>query len=80
MSNLAELGAHGGTALRAFKLNGQEIRRGDDVTAEMLDGLSPRQIRSFAGSGLVKYFTKASDTPVEKTKVIPKPRQRNKRK
>lgn len=58
---LAELGMHGGTAQRAFKLKGEDVRHGDPITAEMLEGLSPRHIRALEGSGLVKYFNKASD-------------------
>lgn len=62
MNAQTELGMHGGTALKAFKLNGEEIRRGDNITAEMLEGLSLRQIRSFEGAGLIKYFTQATKT------------------
>lgn len=75
MNAQTELGMHGGTALKAFKLKGETIRRGDSVTAEMLEGLSPRQIRSFEGAGLVKYFTKASDEP----KKTAKPKRKKRR-
>lgn len=75
MNAQTELGMHGGTALKAFKLKGEAIRRGDSITAEMLNGLSPRQIRSFEGAGLVKYFTKASD----ETQVLVKPKLKRKK-
>lgn len=76
MNTQTELGMHGGTALKAFKLNGEEIRRGDNITAEMLEGLSPRQIRSFEGAGLVKYFTQAAKTE----RVTVKSKRRRKKK
>lgn len=72
---------HGGTAQRAFKLKGEDVRHGDPITAEMLEGLSPRHIRALEGSGLVKYFNKASgDAPIlakkpKKSKRMKKPKK-----
>lgn len=73
----AHVGMHGGVAQRAFMLRGQSIVRGDNVTSEMLEGLSPRQIRSFENAGLVKYYTKAPT--VERVAAKPKLKRRRKK-
>ena len=73
----AHVGMHGGVAQRAFMLRGQSIVRGDNVTSEMLEGLSPRQIRSVENAGLVKFYTKAP--AVERGTAKPKLKRRRKK-
>jgi len=75
--NAVELGTYGGVAKRAFKLKGEDVTAGDPVTAEMLDGLSPRHVRALEGSGLVTYYNKAAGEATKKV-VPPKPKKRSK--
>lgn len=76
MNSQDEVGTHGGVAQRAFMLRGRPMVRGDNVTSEMLEGLSPRQIRSFEGAGLVKYYTQAPKE--DRVAVRPKKHRRKK--
>ena len=72
----AELGIYGGVANRAFKLNGKEIRRGDELTPEDLSGLELRQVRAL-GAHYVTFYNKAKDA--EAAKAV-EPKRKAKRK
>jgi len=63
----AELGVYGGVARRAFKLKGEDVKVGDPVTAAMLEGLSPRHLKSLGNAGYVTYYNQAaSGQPAQK--------------
>ena len=79
---VTELGAYGGVARRAFKLKDVDVKAGDPVTVEMLEGLSLRHIKSLGGSGFVEFYNQASKVKLSKKEVpdlTSKPRRSNRR-
>jgi hypothetical protein len=69
----AQIGRHGGQALRRFTLFGESYKFGDEIGPEVFEKLDFRHLDALKGQGIIKFYDNAP-TPAEPA---PMPVQQN---